>query len=164
MRTGRPKTRTDEVKRLQGIRACMMQRCYNPKNKGYHNYGGRGITVCEEWSTDSKAFIEWALANGYQEGLSIDRIDNNKGYSPENCRWATRKQQQNNTRKNVRVTINGETHTYAEWAEILGVDKNRFHHRLKYGWNLERVLSEPPKAYFKRNKKHFITANRRFVL
>lgn len=151
-RTGRPRTTSDEVKRLQNIRAGMAQRCLNPNNKAYHRYGGRGITICEEWANDSGAFVEWALANGYQDGLSIDRIDNNKGYSPENCRWATRKQQQNNMRTNVLATFDGETHTCSEWAEIFGIDRNIFHHRLKGGWNLERILTEPPKEYFKRNK------------
>ena len=152
-RTGRPRTTSDEVKKLQSTRACMVQRCMNPKNKGYHNYGGRGIKVCDEWLNDSKAFVEWSLANGYEQGLSIDRIDNDGDYSPENCRWATRKQQSNNTRKNLLLTFNGETHTCAEWADIFGVDRNRFHHRLKQGWDLERILNEPAKEFFRRNKK-----------
>lgn len=151
-RTGRPRTTSDEVKKLQNVRACMVQRCCNPKNKGYRNYGGRGIAVCEEWASDSKAFIAWALANGYEPGLSIDRIDNNGDYSPDNCRWATRKQQSNNTRKNILINIDGEIHTCAEWADIFGVDSNLFHHRLKEGWDLDRILNEPPKEFFRRNK------------
>ena len=134
----------------------MVQRCYNPNNKGYRNYGGRGIAICEEWRYDSKAFVAWALANGYEQGLSIDRIDNDGDYCPENCRWATRKTQQNNMRSNVLYTINGETHTCSEWAEIFGVDRNIFHHRAKYGWDLERILNEPRKEYFRRNKKPIV--------
>lgn len=75
----------------------MLQRCYNPKNQRYARYGGRGITVCAEWRADCVEFFNWAMANGYQRGLSIDRIDNDQGYGPENCRWATAAEQQHNT-------------------------------------------------------------------
>lgn len=77
----------------------MKKRCYGTKSKYYHNYGGRGITVCEEWKTDFKAFYDWAIKNGHKEGLTIDRKDNDKGYSPNNCRWATRSMQSSNQRK-----------------------------------------------------------------
>lgn len=122
----------------------MVARCHNPKHKSFPAYGARGITVCEEWRNDRLKFIEWSLSNGYKKGLSIDRINNDKGYSPENCRWTDRRTQQNNTRKNLLIKANGETHTLSEWARIRGLSKGTIKHRLDLGWDFEDSVMLPP--------------------
>lgn len=110
--------------RLYSIWVNMKQRCYNPKASRYERYGGRGITVCSEWINDFQAFHDWAIVNGYSDDLSIDRINNNSGYSPDNCRWVTIEKQAKNKTNNVNVTVHGVTHTIAEWAKISGVSYN----------------------------------------
>lgn len=104
--------------KLYWIWSGMLQRCTNKNNKGFHLYGGRGIKVCEEWSNGFEAFYKWAMANGYSEGRSIDRIDGRGDYCPENCRWVDATTQSNNRRCNIVITRNGETHTLGEWARI----------------------------------------------
>ena len=94
----------------------LKQRCFNPTNISYKNYGGRGITICEDWKNNFSSFYEWSMKNGYKEGLSIDRIDNNGNYCPENCRWTDRKTQANNTRTNHFITFRNQTKTIAEWS------------------------------------------------
>ena len=129
--------------RLYRIWFNMKCRCYKKTAPDYPRYGGRGITVCTEWRNDFQDFYDWAMANGYNEELSIDRIDCNGNYCPENCRWADSKIQNNNTRRNHYITYNGETLTIAEWAKKCGIDRNTLHSRLtRYGWTVERALSE----------------------
>lgn len=128
--------------RLYNIWANMRQRCNNANHKQYADYGGRGITICDEWA-DFETFYQWALANGYTESLSIDRIDNNKGYCPDNCRWADDSTQANNKRNNRIITFNGETKPLGQWAIALGIDINILRTRLYKGWSVDRALSTP---------------------
>lgn len=102
----------------QGIKG----RCYNPHDTRYERYGGRGIKVCDEWRNSFQAFYDWAMANGYDESLSIDRIDNDGNYEPGNCRWANLKEQARNRTSNVKIRIGNSTRTLTEWCEIFDVD------------------------------------------
>lgn len=108
-------------KRLSKILNHMKQRCYNINASNYKNYGGRGIKICNEWLNNSQSFYDWAKNNGYQDNLSIDRIDVNGDYEPNNCRWATPSQQANNKRNSVFININGKTKTIAEWSRYFGI-------------------------------------------
>lgn len=138
----------DSHTRLSTIYRDMKKRCYNEKSPSYALYGGRGITICSEWlSTDRShkgfnAFKTWAIAHGYAEGLTIDRIDNNKGYSPDNCRWATPKEQSNNRRNNVMITYRGETKTLKLWSETLGIDYSVLVRRLNLGVPVEKAFDK----------------------
>ena len=125
----------------------MKKRCYKPSQKEYHRYGGRGISICDEWLGENgfENFYNWAISNGYQENLTIDRINNDGNYEPSNCRWATHEEQMNNVSYNVRVTHNGETHTIAEWAKMLGLKQDTIQARLKYyGFSIEDALFKTP--------------------
>ena len=124
----------------------MKQRCYNSNNSSYKNYGGRGITICKEWLENYYEFEKWSLENGYEDTLTIDRIDTNKGYSPKNCRWATYKQQANNERTNHILEIDGIKHTVQEWSEIYKIKPNTIIYRIKRGWNVKRAVKEPVKS------------------
>ncbi len=107
----------DRWERLYFVWLNMRRRCYDFKNEQYADYGGRGIRVCSEWNSDYSRFRQWALQNGYSEDLQIDRIDNDADYRPDNCRFVTPSLNCRNKRNSSRVTIFGETKTYAEWAE-----------------------------------------------
>lgn len=127
----------------------MKQRCYNPKSKDYHNYGGRGIKVCDEWLGEHgfENFRGWAYANGYDDNAeygkcTIDRIDVNSDYSPENCRWVDLKTQNQNKTTTHEITYQGETHTIAEWARITGISENALYNRVNRNWDLDRIFSQ----------------------
>lgn len=126
--------------RLYRIWVNMHRRCEYEKNGGYAYCGAKGIRVCEEWK-DFQTFRDWAYAKGYEETLTIDRIDNSKNYCPENCRWVSMKTQENNRDNCHYITFNGETHTLTEWAEITGINKYTLSYRINQaGWSLERAL------------------------
>ena len=128
--------------RLYGIWNNRIQRTTNANNPRYCDYGGRGIEVCKEWKEDFEVFEKWAIENGYAENLTIDRKDNDKGYCPDNCRWATKKEQNLNTRQNHYLTFNGETKSLAEWADITGIKRRILSDRInKLGWSAEKALT-----------------------
>lgn len=127
--------------RLYRIWKVMKGRCYNKNHIKYPNYGARGIKVCDEWIHDFMAFYNWAMNNGYNDTLTIDRMDVNGDYTPSNCRWANAKQQMRNTTRNVCYTINGETHCLSEWCEICNLNYQTVHSRIhKLGWSTIEAL------------------------
>lgn len=119
------------------------QRCTKTNCDSYKNYGGRGITMCDEWLNSFENFRDWALANGYSEKLTIDRIDNNGNYEPSNCRWTTRKEQQNNRRAVRLIEYNGRTMTASQWSEYFGMPYTSFLWRINHGWTMERIDATP---------------------
>lgn len=133
--------------RLYNIWIGMRNRCINHSDPQYQSYGGRGIQICNEWQSFPN-FRDWAMSNGYSRGLSIDRIDNDGGYCPENCRWATPLEQANNTRKNHLITFNGETHSLSEWARLLNIKQSTLSMRINnYGWSVEKALGKDARTY-----------------
>lgn len=128
----------------------MKARCYYKKGREYNNYGGRGITVCEEWLGNHGAenFINWAYMNGYNDNLTLDRIDVNKGYSPNNCRWITNQEQQNNRRNNHYITYKGRTQTLKQWSEEIGISSKSLEKRLRVWKDIDRAIETPIQKVF----------------
>lgn len=131
--------------RLYNIYRAMISRCYNKNHEAYENYGGRGIMVCDEWLNNIDSFIKWAKENGYGSKLSIDRIDNNKGYSPNNCRWVTMKEQASNRRKRkenktskntLNVSIGGIDRTFASFCRIFDLDYEKAYFKYTHKWGI----------------------------
>lgn len=120
----------------------MRQRCENENSDRFELYGERGISVCDEWQ-DFESFRAWALANGYQEGLTIDRIDVNGNYTPANCRWVTQVVQCNNTRRNKMLTHNGKTMSMADWSRYYNLNYHTLRSRLRIGWSVKKALETP---------------------
>lgn len=121
----------------------MRRRCNSLSASQYERYGGRGIRVCNEWDADFRSFRKWAFENGYKEGLSIDRINNNGNYEPSNCRWATHKQQSNNQSDTLKIKYKGKTKTLHEWADILNIKPHTLYYRVyRAKWDLDRAFSE----------------------
>lgn len=120
---------------------CMMSRCYREADASYKYYGGRGIKVCDEWQ-DIQNFEKWVDEHPYFDGATLDRIDSNADYSPNNCRWATKKAQANNRRNSVIVEWRGESHTISEWATIMGINRSTLNNRYWRGDRGDRLFEE----------------------
>ena len=132
----------DKGKRLYKIWKSMRERCTTPSQNRYKNYGGRGITICEEWD-DYLVFKEWALSHGYRDDLTIDRIDYNGNYEPSNCRWADVITQANNRSSNHYITINGDKKSVSDWSRISGIHASTIIARLRRGWSPEDSVFKP---------------------
>lgn len=133
----------DDYRRLYGIWKNIKSRCTNTNDKSYNNYGGRGITIDSEWEKSFIKFAEWAYLHGYNNDLTIERINVNGNYSPENCTWTTLKNQARNRRSTLWITYQGETKSLAEWCEIYGTNYKRTHGRMRRGWDFEKAMFTP---------------------
>lgn len=142
------KTHGERYTRLYRIWIGMKSRCFNKNNHAYSHYGQREIVVCDEWKNDYLCFKNWAMDNGYTDGLTIDRIDVNGNYEPSNCRWITYLEQENNRTNNNLITYKNKTKTISEWARETGINKNTIWARLfRYGWSVEKALSTDYKFF-----------------
>ena len=141
-----PKQGRQNASKLYSVWVNMRNRCFNSNNKSFVYYGGRGISVCDEWN-EFLNFEKWAIQNGFEENLTLDRIDVNGNYEPENCRWISQKEQMRNTRANHLLTYNGYTKTMADWAEITGIPYSTLKQRInKYNYSVEKALTKPVKT------------------
>lgn len=140
--------RAKDNKRLHRIWKHMVERCCNPKSSSYCRYGANGITICDEWRNDFKAFCKWAWEHGYDPELewrdcTIDRIDNSRGYCPDNCRWVSMSRQAYNRSNNRTIEYQGETLTVTEWSQVTGLKLSTLLKRLNSGWSIEKALTQP---------------------
>lgn len=143
-----------EIDKRIGVIWCgMISRCYNEAETCYKEYGGRGITVCDEWRNSALAFYKWAINNGYCDGLTIDRIDVNGNYCPENCRWATMAEQTRNTRRTINYDFNGKKMTVAEIARELNISPFTLYSRIRSGMDIKEAIETPIKRGNKNEKK-----------
>lgn len=142
--------------RLYRIWVDMRARCTNKNYKNYHRYGERGIKLCDEWNESFENFKFWAERNGYSDSLTIDRIDNDKGYEPTNCRWATKKEQANNRVTNIKLEYDGRKLSITEWSRIVGIIPKTIKERLNRGWSVEDALTKPINEKCINNRKRGI--------
>lgn len=126
----------NKVSRIYRIWCSMKQRCNNPNHKYYKHYGGRGIAVCDQWQNDFDAFAEWAYANGYSDTMSIDRIDNDKGYEPSNCRFIYYKDQPKNRRTNHKVVVDGKEMNVSDVSRMYGIPISTVCYRANHGFDI----------------------------
>lgn len=143
----------DSNSRLYKIWTHMKERCTNPCDKDYKHYGKRGISICKEWQGSFADFVSWAIANGYEDNLTIDRINVDDGYYPENCRWVSMKVQENNKTDNRTLNLDGKIKTLSQWSDITGISTSTLSARLnKLGWTIERTLTTPVRNINRRQK------------
>ena len=147
--------------RIYRIWSGMKKRCNNPKDSNYNFYGGRNIKVCEDWEKNFINFYNWAMANGYKEDLTIDRINNNGNYEPSNCRWITQAEQTRNERSNVRITIDGKTKLLSEWARESGIDRRTIAKRIRLGWQKDELLNQVDKNHKNKRTRRRRNANKK---
>lgn len=134
---------TRNKNRLYTIWQDMIRRCSNPSRKGHEHYYDKNITVCDEWKQFIK-FKNWALSNGYNDTLTLERCDNNQGYNPSNCKWIPKSEQSMNRSTNHYITYNGETHTLTDWANKLGLSRSTLSNRLNTAkWSIEKAFTTP---------------------
>lgn len=139
--------------KLYEVWCSMRARCNSISSNAYKYYGNRGISVCEEWDKDYSNFEKWAKENGYKEGLSIDRKNNDGDYCPENCRWVTMKEQANNQRNTLKIEYQGKSMTLHQWADYLGIKADTLYHRIfVLGWSVDRAFNE--RVSFNRYDRH----------
>ena len=140
--------KNERNKRLSSIYHNIKTRCYNPNYDKYEYYGGKGIKMCDEWRTSFYVFEEWALNNGYSDDLTIDRVDINGDYTPDNCRWVSRKVQANNRSSNRLIEHNGQIKTLQEWSDLSGINIKTFSERLDAGWTIDKAMTTPVEKKF----------------
>lgn len=133
----------EETRRLRSIWKMMKHRCYDQKYDKYHYYGGRGIEICKKWLKSFDEFLNWSLANGYKDSLTLDRKNNDGNYTPRNCRWTTIKEQANNRSTNHMLKYKGKTQSMQQWADELGLTESAISQRLRAGWSVNDALSKP---------------------
>lgn len=122
----------------------LKNRCSNSNHPRYKDYGGRGISVCDEWRYNFQAFYDWAMSHGYRENLTLDRINNDGNYEPSNCRWTTVMEQNNNTRRCHYIEYRGEKHSLSEWSRILNIPRATLSSRINvYNYPIEQAFTEP---------------------
>ena len=146
--------------RIYKIWHSMRDRCERQKNTAFQHYGGRGISVCDEWSRKPDGFenfCNWAINNGYSDDLTIDRIDVNKGYFPDNCRWVSYRTQANNKTNTIRVEYNGVVKPLSEWVETLNMEYSLVVSRLKAGWSVKEAFEKEPDR--EKHKIHYLSLN-----
>ena len=134
------KTHNKTNTKIYGIWRGIKQRCHYKNHKFYRSYGGRGITIFSEWEKSFQAFYDWATSHGYKQGLSIDRIDNDGNYCPENCRWVSMKEQSRNRKSTRLITYKGKTLCALDWSKEVGIKVDTLYHRIRIGWTPQQIL------------------------